>query len=201
MAQRTLPPPRPWQRWGRARHSAISDTYSEHPAVTASEPPDAATDVDEQLQRALELGYRYLNRRDRTETEIRRRLEQADVTPTTIDHTLAILVDQGVVNDSRFARLFVEDKRTLDRWGNDRIRRALIQRGIDRALIEATLADGSTEDELARALELLRARFPRPPQDRRERDRALGVMLRKGYDGELAVDALAAYAHDPSDVR
>jgi regulatory protein len=166
--------------------------------VTASDPPDAVADVADPRQRALELAYRYLNRRDRTETEIRRRLEQAGITPTTIDHTLATLVDQGVVNDSRFARLFVEDKRTLDRWGNDRISRALIQRGIDRDLIDAALVDDdSTEDELDRALELLRERFPHPPQDRRERDRALGVMLRKGYDSELAVDALAAYARDP----
>jgi regulatory protein len=166
--------------------------------VTASDPPDAVADVADPRQRALELAYRYLNRRDRTETEIRRRLEQAGITPTTIDHTLETLVDQGVVNDSRFARLFVEDKRTLDRWGNDRISRALIQRGIDRDLIDAALVDDdSTEDELDRALELLRERFPHQPQDRRERDRALGVMLRKGYDSELAVDALAAYARDP----
>jgi regulatory protein len=181
---------------GRAR--VVRDTRQPDPATgppdPATGPPAAATEIDDQLQRALELAYRYLNRRDRTEAEIRRRLAQADVTPTTIDHTVAILVDHGVLNDGRFARLFVEDKRALERWGNDRITRALIQRGIDRDLLQAVLADDSTEDELARALELLRERFPCPPQDRRERDRALGVMLRKGYDSELAVDALAAYA-------
>jgi len=63
---------------------------------------------------------------------------------------------------------------------------------------EALTEDESSADELARAVELLRARFPSPPQDRRERDRALGVMLRKGYDAELAIDALAAYARDPA---
>ena len=65
------------------------------------------------------------------------------------------------------------------------------------ALIDETLAAESTESELDRALELLRRRFPAPPRDRRERNRALGVMLRKGYDSELALDALAAYAAGP----
>ena len=46
------------------------------------------------------------------------------------------------------------------------------------------------------ALVLLRRRFPEPPTGRRERDRAMGMMLRKGYDSELAVEALAAYARE-----
>jgi regulatory protein len=40
----------------------------------------------------------------------------------------------------------------------------------------------------------LRRRFPEPPEDRRERNRALGMLMRKGYESELALDALAAYA-------
>jgi regulatory protein len=158
--------------------------------VTDGSGPDAA----DQLQRALELAYRHLNRRERTEAEMRRRLEQAEFAAPVIEETIATLVDHGVLNDRRFARLFVEDKRTLERWGSDRITRALVQRGIDRDLIADALANETTQDELERALELLRERFPNPPRDRRERDRALGVMLRKGYDTELAVDALAAHA-------
>ena len=156
--------------------------------------PGFGPDTGEQLQRALEFAYRYLNRRERTETEMRQRLERGGFATPVIEETTATLVEHGVLNDSRFARLFVEDKRTLERWGNDRITRALIRRGIDRQLIAEALDDDSTQDELGRALELLRDRFPNPPQDRRERDRALGVMLRKGYDSELAVDALVVFA-------
>ena len=159
--------------------------------ATVSSP---ATAPGDQLQRAVELAYRYLNPRDRTEAEVRRRLEQAEFTTAVIEEALETLGDQGVLSDRRFASLFIEDKRNLERWGNDRITRALTQRGIDRELIADALADDTTQDELERAVELLRERFPNPPQDRRERDRAFGVMLRKGYDMELAVDALAAYA-------
>ena len=162
--------------------------------MTDGSGPGSGPDAGEQLQRALELAYRFLNRRERTEAEMRQRLERGEFATPVIEETIATLVEHGVLNDSRFARLFVEDKRTLERWGNDRITRALIQRGIDRQLIAEALDDDSTQDELGRALELLRDRFPNPPQDRRERDRALGVMLRKGYDSELAVDALAAFA-------
>ena len=43
---------------------------------------------------------------------------------------------------------------------------------------------------------VLSRRFRTPPQERRERDRALAVLLRKGYDVELALDALARHGSD-----
>ncbi len=154
---------------------------------------------EDELQRALDAAYRYLNRRDRTEVEVRQRLEQAGTAAGVLEEAIAILREQQVIDDERYARLFVEDKRALEQWGTDRIRRALRARGIDGDVIEQALAgDEPAVDELKRALELLHTRFPSPPQDRRERDRALGVMLRKGYDPEVALDALAAYARDPA---
>ena len=87
---------------------------------------------------------------------------------------------------------------TLEEWGGDRIRRALASRGIDRELVEdAIVGDGDEPtSELERALEMLRRRFPSAAQERRERDRALGVLLRKGYELDLALDALARHGSD-----
>jgi regulatory protein len=43
---------------------------------------------------------------------------------------------------------------------------------------------------------LLRRRFPTPPSDDRERTRALGVLLRKGYECELAHEAIRAFERE-----
>ena len=155
-------------------------------------------DTDNRIQRALEFAYAYLNRRDRTEAEVRGRLEQRGIDPSAADAAVSALIEQGVLDDARYARLFVEDKRGLEQWGSERISRTLRDRGIDRELIEQSLAaaDDPGESELDRALALLRRRFPDPPHDRREHERALGVLLRKGYDSEVALDALAVHARD-----
>jgi regulatory protein len=146
-------------------------------------------------QRALELAYRYLNRRDRTEAEVRVHLDAKGIDPGDVERSIATLRDQGYLDDARFARLLAQDKRTLEGWGSDRIRRTLSARGIDRDLIDAALAtDDAPSAELDRAVAVLRRRFPAPPRERRERDRALGLLLRKGYDPELALDALARHA-------
>jgi regulatory protein len=154
--------------------------------------------VEDELQRALELSYGYLNLRDRTEAEVRGQLERKGVAAAIAERALATLIDQGYVNDGRFARYFTHDKRELEGWGAERIRRGLGARGIDPDLIESAVEETRTPGggELTRALEVLRRRFPVPPGDRRQRDRALGVLLRKGYDTDLALEALSAYARD-----
>jgi regulatory protein len=156
--------------------------------------------VDEKLQRALDVGYAYLNRRERTEREVRAQLERKGISAELGDDAVRTFVEQGFLNDERFAELFVTDKRHLEQWGNERIRRGLLARGIDRELAERALVIGSGQldeaepSELERAVELLRRRFPTPPRERRDRDRALGMLVRKGYETELAVDALGVHA-------
>jgi regulatory protein len=179
-----------------------------------------AVSEEERLQKALDLAYAYVNPRDRTVSEVHQRLQRRGVSEELTERAVQVLADQGFLDDARFARLFVADKRALEQWGSERIRRGLLARGIDRRLVEEALAvetapgaadasgapdasrvtnaagaaDDEPESELDRALALLRRRFPDPPEDRRDRNRALGMLMRKGYESELALDALAAYA-------
>ena len=132
-------------------------------------------------------------------------MQRRGVSEELTEEALRALSDQGFLDDARFARLFVADKRRLEQWGAERIRRGLLERGVGRTLAEAALAEageeagaagdpGEPETELERALAVLRRRFPEPPEDRRDRNRALGMLLRKGYETELALDALSAHA-------
>ncbi len=155
--------------------------------------------AEERLQRGLELSFAYLNHRERSEQELRVQLERKGVCAETAEACLVELTAQGYVDDSRYAVMFVHDKRELEGWGSERIRRGLAQRGIGRDRIEAALAEHEAqwaggESELDRALALLARRFPAPPRERRERERALGALIRKGFESELALDALTAYA-------
>jgi regulatory protein len=157
-------------------------------------------DTGEQLQRALDLGYAYLNQRDRTVREVGLQLRRKGVSDELGEAAVRTLIEQGFLDDGRFARLFVSDKRELEQCGSERVRRGLLARGIDRELADAALADEEAageeaqDTELDRAVALLRRRFPVSPEDRRQRERALGMLLRKGYESDLALDALAAYA-------
>jgi regulatory protein len=155
-------------------------------------------DTDAGLERALAIAYRYLNPRERTQAEMRTHLQRKGIDPRDVERSIQALVDQGYLDDARFAHLFVQDKRQLAEWGADRIRQVLRTRGVDSEFVEEALAEHEqdSESEIERALAVLRRRFPSPAGDRRERERALGVLLRKGYDVDLALEAIAAHVRD-----
>ncbi len=151
------------------------------------------TDPQMRLQHALDLAYRSLARRDRTVAEIRSQLESKRVEPAAIDAAVAELLELGYLDDARYARRFVEDRRTLDSWGPDRIQRRLQALGLDDELIADALGAREPADELDAAVAVLRRRFSAPCQEPREREHALGMLVRKGYDLELAYDAVRAF--------
>ncbi len=157
-----------------------------------SELAERASDPQAQLQAALDLSFTFLGRRDRTAAEVRRHLERKRVEPAAIDAAIVDLERLDYVDDVRFAARFAEDRRRLDAWGADRIQRRLVARGIEPDLAAATL--GTREhDELDAALELLRRRIGEPPRTDRERERALGLLARRGYGVELAYEAVRAF--------
>jgi len=164
--------------------------------------------------KGLALAYRYLNRRERTVSEVRERLVRAEIPQGEIDLVLAELLEYGYLDDARYARVFTQDKRNLEAWGNERIARALRERGVERDLIEVALSEDSGErasgspaggspgsgggfggdSELERAVALLVQRFPLGPAEVRDRERAFGMLARKGYESETAADAVREWA-------
>jgi len=105
---------------------------------------------------------------------------------------VAELEDQGYLDDARYVRRFAEDRRSLDGWGTLRIERRLLDLGVDPELIEEALCGRGAEEELQAAVAVLRRRGGGgvSPTDERERQRALGMLVRRGYALELAYDAV-----------
>lgn len=160
---------------------------------------EQAVDPELRLQHALDLAFRYLGRRDRTVLEMRRFLEGKRVEPSAIDEALAQLAQQGYLDDARFARQFAEDKRLLEAWGADRIERRLLALGVPAGLVRDAVEVRDRDAELEAACALLRRRFPALGDDQRQRHRAYGVLVRKGYEQELAWDAIRAHAGGDGD--
>ena len=151
-------------------------------------------DPEARVQHARDLAWRALNRRERTVAEMARILAAKRVEPATIDAVVSELREQGYLDDESYARRFAEDRRRLDTWGAERIERKLVSLGVDRNLIAAAIGEQGREDEMGAALALLARRFPQAPETPRDRDRALGMLVRKGYELELAYDALRRHA-------
>ena len=98
-----------------------------------------------------------------------------------------------MLDDARYAERFTEDRRTLGGWGPERIEQDLARRGIAAELVEGALATRSRDDELEAARGLLADRYARLDDDR-ARNRAWQLLVRRGFEPELAYDAVRAHA-------
>jgi regulatory protein len=144
-------------------------------------------------ERAIDLAYKAVARRDLTVAELRARLERKHVPPEAIDDAVAELEETGFLNDARYARQFAEDKRELEQWGTERIAQDLRRRGIAPQLIDAAVATHDRDSELRTALLLLRERYPKAPRDDHDRDRAWQMLVRRGYSPDLSYDAIRTW--------
>jgi regulatory protein len=144
-------------------------------------------------ERAIDLAYRAVARRDLTVAELRTRLERKHVSPEAIEEAVAELEETGFLDDARYARQFAEDKRELDKWGTERIAMDLRRRGVAPQLIDAALLTHDRDSEMRTALLLLRQRYPHVPRDDRERDRAWQMLVRRGYSPDLSYDAIRTW--------
>jgi len=146
--------------------------------------PGKAPDQD-----AYELALKALGYKERTESELRGWLAERGVEDAEIEEVIALLAEAGAIDDAGFARRYAEDKRMLAGWGPDRIAQALEGRGVAGEHVQAALGGEDEGAQLQRATGLLVDRGMSCASER-ERERALGLLVRRGYPLELAYEAV-----------
>ena len=152
-------------------------------------------------ERVMGDAYRLLGHRARSVEELRRRLLAKEHDEAAVDDALERLSAGGFLDDAEFARSYVADKRRLEGWGVERIRRGLRELGVDGTVIDGALGEGSADDggELDRALAALRKRgAPEQPLEAARR-RAFQALQRRGFSSSVAYAAVRRWIDGGSD--
>ena len=104
-------------------------------------------------------------------------------TPEDIDNVLDQLERSGLLSDARAAEAYVRSHAA--RFGAAKLVHRLKARGIDAALIAASLAQDGLGDERARATAVWRGKFGQAPRDAREWARQARFLQGRGFSGEI----------------
>lgn len=123
-----------------------------------------------------------LARREHGRTELARKLRQRGATAELIDPALDRLAEEGLLNESRYLEAFIASK-ARSGYGPLRIREELGQRGLPRGEIEKALVEAEV-DWRAQLHEVWRRKFPRLPQDARERAQQGRFLTYRGFSME-----------------
>jgi regulatory protein len=141
---------------------------------------------------AKSYALRLIKFRPRSEKEIRDKLKLRSFDPAVIDQAVSSLKNSRMIDDTLFARLWVEGriKRPL---GIGRLRLELRRKGIENRIIEETLdkaKDGYDEDAVIRCLvERKSAQFKGLPEAK-VKARIFGYLVRRGFSRDHVMAAV-----------
>jgi regulatory protein len=141
----------------------------------------------------LAAAVRFLESRQRSIREVRRRLGQAGYAAPLIDGAVERLEELGVLDDEAFARAWVESRDRARPRGERALRSELALKGVAREIVDRVLAaraqthdEGADETAAERLLARHARNLARVTDPRVRRQRAYALLARSGFDPDVA---------------
>ena len=142
-------------------------------------------------EQALAALMRLCARAEKSQEDARRLMRGWGLAERDAEGVLAKLVRDCFIDDARYAGAFVREKLRLSGWGEYKIRTALQRKRIDRALIDAALAEADRPvmgERLRRQLER-KARTAKYSTQYELKTKLIRYGLSLGYDYDAVLDA------------
>lgn len=115
--------------------------------------------AEDARERALQQAMLFLSYRARSESEIRQNLRKHEIPESVIEETLERLRKNGLANDDKFARAWVDNRSTFRPRSRRMLAMELRQKGLDDESIQSALAEVDEEALAYEAAEKRANRF------------------------------------------
>lgn len=110
---------------------------------------------ENQIYEVYEISLKYLNIRLRSRKELYEYLIKKGYEKSIIDTVLDMLLKQGYINDSIYAKSFVNDKILMSSYGPNKIKGELLRYGISQKIVEEVITSFNEELEKERIDKLI----------------------------------------------
>jgi len=138
----------------------------------------------DQLQRCLEIAYRYLSYRPRSESEIRERMQRRGFAAETVDAAINRLREQNLLNDGDFAQFWKENRESFSPRSQWLTSLELKRKGVANDVIEQVVASVDDGENAYRAA-LKKVRSGAPADYQSFRRRMGNYLRRRGFNYEV----------------
>ena len=143
----------------------------------------------------LDKMAKYCAYQERCVKDVKDKLKTYDIAEKEKNIILEYLLDNRFVNDERFAKSFVRGKVNQSGWGVNKIRFHLIQKGIDKDIIEEALGQTDEETYRQRLIEILKAKAKtvKEASDYEKKRKLAAYAMQKGFEGSLIWEVLKEF--------
>lgn len=154
-------------------------------------------DLEQQYRDALDFAAKQLSYRALSTEGLRKKLLEKGCTEDAADYAIAWMTERALLSDTAYAESVVRSYARKG-YGEMRIRQELTRRGVDRETADAAMQAFSPDR--AQLLALLEKRLRGDVSDRKEIDKAVAALQRRGFSWQDIRDALAEYGESLPDV-
>ena len=137
----------------------------------------------EEIKRKMEAYCAY---QDRCHKEVEERLREYDLIPEAREMILLHLLEEGFLNEERFARSFARGRFRMKKWGRKRIEKELLSRDISSYNIKQGLSEIDPDDYQRTLVELAEKKYQQTTEKHplRKRKKVADFLLRRGFESQ-----------------
>jgi regulatory protein len=143
----------------------------------------------------LKLRY-YCAYQERCHMEVREKCRELGLRGEDIENAIAHLVEDGFLNEERYAKAYAGGKFRMQQWGRKKISMMLKQKQISDYCIRKGLAEIDEEDYMQTLQQLAEKKYQllRSEQYLKRQYKTLQYLLQRGFEQELARAAIEQIA-------
>lgn len=132
----------------------------------------------------------YCTYQDRCTQEVITKLATFDMPDSEKKKMLKLLVDEGYLDDERYASTFVRSKIHLKKWGVNKIKMSLKMKGISEEIINDALSEIDPEIYKEELIKVLKSKKINESDPYKKKAKLAQYAMQKGYEPNLVWDAV-----------
>ena len=132
----------------------------------------------------------YCDYQERCKKEIFTKLDTFELDDDDRDVIISFLKEEGFINDERYCRSFVKGKLNLKKWGVNKIKLALIAKGVDREVIDEVLSEIDKNSYKEELVNLLKNKKINEDDPYKRKAKLIRYAVGKGYSLSMVMEVL-----------
>ena len=133
----------------------------------------------------------YCKYQERCHWEVRNKLYELGCTTPEVEQHITQLIEQGVLNEERFAKLYAGGKFRMMHWGKEKIKQQLKLRKISDYCIRKAMLEIDPEQYEAKLNRLATKKYTELVKEKSKQARQMKLyryLIQKGYERDLVAD-------------
>lgn len=143
-------------------------------------------DFDSVLKKILH----YCSYQDRCVSEVKTKISTFEISSSDKERIMQLLIDEGFIDDKRFANTFVRSKIHLKKWGVNKIRMSLKMKGISDDIISEALSEIDRDFYREDLIKILKAKKINESDDFKRKAKLAQYAIQKGYEPALVWETI-----------